>query len=132
MQRATVGKIFKISALVIDVGAPLAATMVQFPIWVERSATATVSGMFVFFAFLSAIPFLKQIKEYFKSPSAWVMWTIIFVALVALRAIVDEILIICAVGMVANMIGAVVHKIGTHFDPPRMSGDGSGQGGGKK
>lgn len=130
MQRATIGKIFKISALVLDVGAPLAATISQFPVWVDRSAGATVSGLFVLFAFLSAIPFLKQIKAYFKSPSAWVMWCIIFVLLVALRAIIDEILVICAIGALANVIGAGLHKIGDHYDPPRPNGGGNNGNGG--
>ena len=126
MQRTTTGKILKISALVLDVGAPLAATMSQFPVWVDRSAGATVSGLFVLFAFLSAIPFFKQIKAYFKSPSAWVMWSIIFVAFVALRAIIDEIIVITLVGVVANVIGAGVYKIGERFDPPNGNGGGGG------
>lgn len=116
MQKATKGKILKIFAIAIDVGAPLAATMSQFPVWVDRSAGATVSGLFVLFAFLSAIPFIKQIKAYFKSPSAWLMWLIIFVALIALREIIDEMLVICAIGALANLIGTGIYKIGDHYD----------------
>ena len=66
------------------------------------SAEATISGLFVLFAFLSLIPFFKQIKAYFKSPSAWVMWCIILVALIALRAIIDEIIVICIIGGVGK------------------------------
>lgn len=124
MKRTTIGKVLKISALVLDVGAPLAATISQFPVWVDRSAGATVSGLFILFAFLSAIPFFKQIKAYFKSPSAWVMWCIIFVAIAAMRAIIDEMIIICAIGALANVIGAGVHKLGDHFDPPKNNGFG--------
>lgn len=126
MKRTTKGKIIKVSALVLDVGAPLAATISQFPIWVEKSAGATISGLFVLFAFLSAIPFLKQIKTYFKSPSAWVMWLIIFGALFALRAIVDEMVLICAVGAIANGFGAGLYKIGEHFDPSNNTGANTG------
>lgn len=128
MKRTTKGKIFKISALVLDVGAPLAATVSQFPVWVDRSAGATVSGLFVLFALLSAIPFFKQIKAYFKSPSVWVMWCIILVALVALRAIIDEIIVICLIGAAANVIGAGLYKLGDHFDPPQNNGGGSAGG----
>ena len=46
----------KALALAIDVGGPLVATMTQFPLWIERSAEATVSGLFVVFAILSAVP----------------------------------------------------------------------------
>lgn len=128
MKRTTKGKIFKISALVLDVGAPLAATVSQFPVWVDRSAGATVSGLFVLFALLSAIPFFKQIKAYFKSPSVWVMWCIILVALVALRAIIDEIIVICLIGAAANVIGAGLYKLGDHFDPPQNNSGGSAGG----
>lgn len=128
MKRTTKGKIFKISALVLDVGAPLAATVSQFPVWVDRSAGATVSGLFVLFALLSAIPFFKQIKAYFKSPSVWVMWCIILVALVALRAIIDEMIVICLIGAAANVIGAGLYKLGDHFDPPQNNGGGSAGG----
>ena len=128
MKRTTKGKIFKISALVLDVGAPLAATVSQFPVWVDRSAGATVSGLFVLFALLSAIPFFKQIKAYFKSPSVWVMWCIILVALVALRAIIDEMIVICLIGAAANVIGAELYKLGDHFDPPQNNGGGSAGG----
>lgn len=130
MKRTTKGKIFKISALVLDVGAPLAATVSQFPVWVDRSAGATVSGLFVLFALLSAIPFFKQIKAYFKSPSVWVMWCIIFVALIALRAIIDEMLVICAIGALANVIGAGLYKLGDKYDPPKSNGGGNGNTGG--
>nr|DAK85057.1 MAG TPA: hypothetical protein [Caudoviricetes sp.] len=128
MKRTTKGKIFKISALVLDVGAPLAATVSQFPVWVDRSAGATVSGLFVLFALLSAIPFFKQIKAYFKSPSVWVMWCIILVALVALRAIIDEMIVICLIGAAANVIGTGLYKLGDHFDPPQNNGGGSAGG----
>lgn len=128
MKRTTKGKIFKISALVLDVGAPLAATVSQFPVWVDRSAGATVSGLFVLFALLSAIPFFKQIEAYFKSPSVWVMWCIILVALVALRAIIDEMIVICLIGAAANVIGAGLYKLGDHFDPPQNNGGGSAGG----
>lgn len=129
MQRTTKGKILKISALVLDVGAPLAATISQFPVWVDRSAGATVSGLFVLFAFLSAIPFIRQIKAYFKSPSVWGMWCIIFVVLIALRAIIDEMIVICAIGALANIIGEWLYKLGDKYDPPINQGDGDGKGG---
>lgn len=130
MKRTTKGKIFKISALVLDVGAPLAATVSQFPVWVDRSAGATVSGLFVLFALLSAIPFFKQIKAYFKSPSVWVMWCVIFVALIALHAIIDEMLVICAIGALSNVIGAGLYKLGDKYDPPKSNGSGNGNTGG--
>lgn len=112
MKNATKGAIIKGFALCIDVGAPLAATLTQFPVWVERSAEATMSGLCLIFLMLSALPFLKQLKAYFKSPSACVVWGLILLLLVLLRNIIDQILVVSFVGLVANVFGAGLYFIG--------------------
>lgn len=116
MTNKTKGKAIKISALCLDVAAPLIATATQFPIWVEKSSAATMSGLFLIFAMLSAIPFMKQIKTYFKSPSAWSMWCIIFVLATLVRNIIDQAVVICFVGLVANLAGAGLHKLGEKIE----------------
>lgn len=115
-KKSTLGKIIKGGAICLDVAAPLIATITQFPIWVETSSEATVSGLFLLFAFLSALPFIKQIKAYFKSPSVWVLWTVALVLFIALRNIINEMVIVCFVGMIANLIGAGIYKIGNVID----------------
>ncbi len=104
-------RLLKALALFIDVGAPLAATVTQFPIWVERSAGATVSGLFVVFLLLSAIPLFKHFKRFLKNPSAPLMWGLIFGFLAALHTIIDEMLIISMVGLVSNLVGWVLFKL---------------------
>ena len=104
-------KLLRAAALCLDVGAPLIATASQFPIWVERSAGATVSGLFVFFAILSAIPIFKNFGRILKSPSAPILWGVIFALLYALHRIIDEMLIISFVGLIANLAGWVLFKI---------------------
>lgn len=112
MTNATKGKVIKGAAVTLDVAAPLIATMSQFPIWVERSSEATVSGLFLMFAILSVLPFLKVIKEYFKSPSVWMVWIIVFSIFIVLRNIIDEMILVSFVGMLANILGAGIYKIG--------------------
>ena len=125
MRKATVGNIIKGGAVVLDVAAPLTATLTQFPAWIERSADATVSGLFLILAFLSAVPFLKQIREYFKSPDAWVIWCVIFSIFVVLQNIVEEMLIVSFVGLIANLIGKGTYKLGDFIAsrPDRDEGD---------
>lgn len=103
-------RLLKDTALLIDVGAPLAATMNYFPIWIERSAESTVSGLFLFFAILCAIPLLRYFKRFIKSPSAPVMWGLLFAIFLALRSILDEMVVISFVGFVANIIGLALFK----------------------
>ncbi len=112
MKNATKGNIIKGCAVAVDVAAPLAATLTQFPLWVEQSSEATMSGLFLIFAFLSCLPFIKQIEAYFKSPSVWVVWVVLFVLFICLRNIINEMIVVCFVGMVANIIGAGIYKIG--------------------
>ena len=116
MKNSTKGKIFKTSAVALDVSVPFIATLTQFPIWVERSSDATMSGLFLMLAFFSALPFIKQLKAYFKSPSVWVVWTILLVFFICIRNIIDEMLIVSFAGAVANIIGAGIYKIGAIFD----------------
>lgn len=101
----------KAIALGIAVGAPAAATVSQFPLWIERSAGATVSGLVILCLLLSAIPLMRYYKRILKSPSAPLMWGILFGLLSALHAIIDEMLIISFVGFVANAIGWGLFKL---------------------
>ena len=104
-------KILRASAIGIDVGAPLIATLTQFPLWIERSAGATVSGIFLVFALLSAVPLFKHFGELLKSPSAPIMWGLIFAFLLALHTIIEEMLVISFVGLVSNVIGWGLFKL---------------------
>jgi hypothetical protein len=116
MTNRTKGKIIKTAAVSIDVLVPLAATLTYFPIWVEKSSEATMSGLFLIFAFLSCLPFIKQIKEYFRSPSIWVPWVVLLVLLVCLRNIINEMIVVCFFGTLANVVGAGIYKIGKNIE----------------
>ena len=112
MKNLTKGAIIKTVAIGIDVGVPLVATLAQFPLWIENSAEATMSGLCLVLLGLSAIPFFKQLKEYFKSPSAWVVWGIIFVVLILMRSIINQIVVVAFAGFVANTAGAGIYNVG--------------------
>ena len=115
MKNSTKGAILKTTAICIDVGVPLAATLTQFPLWIEKSSESTVSGLCLVLIGLSVLPFLKVLKEYFKSPSSWVVFGLIFVLLLLLRNIIDQILIVSLAGFIANLIGAGLYAIGNHL-----------------
>lgn len=124
MTKLTKGRLICLAAILLDVGAPLAATVTFFPAWVEQSATATVSGMFVILALISAVPLFRIVKEKIKSPSAWMIWLILFIAFFALESIVSEVKIIALVGFIANLVGAVIYKSGKKLIRKGYSEDG--------
>ncbi len=117
MKRETKGKILKIAALVIDWGVPLIVAITYIPAWVERSTWATVSGLALIIALVCCIPFYKQIWEHFKrSPSACLIWTVLFLVFLVLESIVGEIKIVCFFGALANLIGSVLYRLGNKFE----------------
>ncbi len=116
MTNRTKGKLIKALAVTTDVSVPLVATLTQFSVWIDRSPEATMSGLFLIFAFVSCLPFLKQIKTYFRSPSVWVVWIVLLVLSVCLRNIIEEMVLVCFFGAVANVIGAGIYKIGSSIE----------------
>lgn len=112
MKNKTKGNILKVFAITLDVSAPLIATLCQFPVWVEHSAEATFSGIFLICAFLSCLPFINYIKAYLRSPAVWSVWLILFILLIALNNIINQMLVVCFVGLISNCVGAVIYKLG--------------------
>lgn len=106
------GKVIRYSAIAFDVGAPLIATLTQFPVWVQKSADATVSGMFLFLAALCCIPFFRQLRDVMKNPANPVFWVIMVAILVALRKIIDEMILVGVVAAIANITGSFIYKWG--------------------
>lgn len=112
MTNRTKGRILKVCAVAIDVGVPLGVTLMQFPVWVDKSAEATLSGLFVVFAFLSLLPLWKYVRKYLSSPSIWLTWVMLWLLTVALRRIIDEMIIVMAAGAIANIVGWCIFKMG--------------------
>lgn len=117
MSDITKGRVLKISALSIDILAPLIATLTQFPIWIESSAEATVSGVAMLLIFFSLIPALKFVKAFIKSPSVPVVWLIIFVMLTILNSIIEQMIIVAFIGVISNTLGTILYKIGEKYTP---------------
>ena len=109
-------RMIKGTALTIDIVPPFIATLAQFPIWVDKSADATVSGLFIVLAFFSCLPFIKQIKAFMRSPSIPILWMVLFVMLSALSNIIDQMVIVCFVGMISNIIGTLLYKLGDRYN----------------
>ena len=112
MSNRTKGALLKGSSLLLSVGVPFAATCTQFPMWIEKSATATVSGLFVIFALISSIPLFRWLKRQNKSPSGEIIWTLVFIMLIAVNEIIKQMILISFFGMLANWIGAILYNFG--------------------
>lgn len=122
MTRRTKARVLKCGAVLLDIASPLVAVISQFPIWVERSPGATVSGLFIVLALLCAVPAFKALTKHINTPGMPIVWTVIFVLLFALSRIIDEILVVCVVGIVSNLVGAGLYKIGDNIEGREKNG----------
>lgn len=97
-------------ALILSIIPPLIATVLQFPVWTQKSAEATVSGVVVFLSILCFVPLYKKIIQSLKSPSAPVMWTALAVFMYVMRSIAAEMFVVAVVGAISNIFGWIFFK----------------------
>lgn len=102
---------FNILGMIFCIVPVTLATLEHFPVWVGGGTETTVSAFSLILLCLCAIPLRKYITEYFKSPSAWVMWLTIFVLLTLFRNITDSLIEISFIAFPTNFIGAVMFRI---------------------
>lgn len=103
--------LFGTLALFICFVPPIATTLYYFPLWYQKGYDATVSGISVILLLICAIPLMRHIKEIFANPSAKVIWFVGMVLFWALESIINEMIIVCAVGFISNCIGSIMYKV---------------------
>lgn len=112
MTNVVKARVIYIIGLVIACGVPLIVALFQFPLWKAKGggyiSSYTLSGAAIVLIPFCLIPFWRHIKEYFKNPSAWLLWSIIFIVFYIIDKIAAEIVIISAFGAVANIIAAIL------------------------
>ncbi len=97
----------RLIGLILSVLPVLICVITYFPIWNERGSRAIISGFALLLIILSVLPFLRVIREYLKSPSAYVIWLFVFLFFLAVSEIADEMTVIAFVGFVGNLLGSV-------------------------
>ena len=95
---------FKFLGFAFSVLPPLIATIDQFPLMTKAGKYSIIAIIAIV---LCCVPFIKQIKRLFNSPSAWLMWLVIFIICTALRALVDEFYTISMFGLIGSVVGAL-------------------------
>lgn len=91
---------------------PVAVTIFSyFPIWVSRDDTSILSGISLLLLCAALVPFYKYLLRVLRSPSAPIMWLILFVLFSLLSRIADEMTVISFVGFVTNLVGSLFFKL---------------------
>ena len=87
------------------------ATLCYFPIWKSRSSGSLLSGFTVLLLLVCAYPTVKAIKRLFRTPSVFTVWLLLFLGFSLVKSIAYEMTVISFVGMISNMIGALLFKL---------------------
>ena len=97
-------------AILVSVVPPSVAILLYFPVWKNSGAVSVVSGFGILLLTLASVPIFRLIRERFRSPSAHVMWLVLFVLFFALSKIADEMTVISFVGFVSNFIASFIFR----------------------
>ena len=103
--------ILKATGLAFCIFPPIAAILAYFPAWVASGGEVVISGFTLLLLALALIPFWKTVKKALASPASYTLWLIAFVAFFALSNIAKDMTVISFVGLIGNLLGAVLFKL---------------------
>ena len=110
-------KIFALHVLglIVCIAPPIITTFEYFPLWFQRPDTA-ISAISAILALLCCIPFMKQIKAYFKgTPASWSVWLVIYVLVAAFNKLADGVETVACIGFLSNLLGGCIFRIEKHL-----------------
>ena len=101
--------------LFVCIAPPIITTFEYFPLWFQRPDTA-ISAISAILALLCCIPFMKQIKAYFKgTPASWSVWLVIYVLVAAFNKLADGVETVAFIGLLSNLLGGCIFRIEKHL-----------------
>ena len=92
-----------------------------FPIWAERGAPTLLSGFSLILILMAAVPIIKFAKQALTSPAAYLMWFVAFIIFFMLSEISKDMTVICFVGFISNLCGAVLFRLAERYKRKRDS-----------
>ena len=87
---------------------PLLATLEHFPLWLSQGKSASFSVISLCLLLFCLLPLRKGIRKWLRSPSAWQIWTILWIVLTFTKPITEGILAIAAVACPTSLLGAIL------------------------
>lgn len=103
--------IFNALGLIFSTLPPFFAVLSFFPIWRERGAEAILSGLSLCLILICSVPLVRSFKRALHSPSAPLLWFLVFIVFFTLSKIAADVTVIAFVGFVSNLVGAFFFAI---------------------
>ena len=91
---------------------PAICTLTYFPLWKEAGGGAVIAGGCALLLVLCAIPLYKLLHTALRTSASYIIWLIIFFTFFALSRIADQMTVISFAGLVGNLVGAILFKLG--------------------
>jgi len=118
--------LFKAAGLLLCTVPAAVTALFQFPLWI-RHDDSTLSLLSVLVLCLCAIPFRRVLSECLRSPSAWQMWLVLWLALTLLEPLFSGLRIVALIALPFSVLGAVCFRIARGIAAGERSGRGQGE-----
>lgn len=86
-------------------------TLTYFPLWEMKNPERLMSALTLLLLIISFLPLMRILSSHIKTPSAHVVWGVVFVAFYTLSSIAYEMVVISFFGFLGNLIGAIFFKL---------------------
>jgi len=107
--------LFGFLGILVSTVPTVACVLSYFPLWQERGSECVLSGIALLLLLLALIPLIRIIKGRLKTPSAYMIWLIIFVLFFSLSKISEQMTVISFVGFSTNLLGSVFFKLSRKY-----------------
>lgn len=107
--------VLHVLGLSVCVVPPVITTLEYFPLWFKQTETA-VSAFSAILILLCCLPFIKQIKAYFKgTPASWVIWLVLYIIVTVFSKLAEGVETVAFIGLLSNLLGGAIFRIEKHL-----------------
>lgn len=89
---------------------PAVATLSFFPLWLNREESA-LSAFALLLLLLACLPLFRALRTFLRSPSAWMLWLVLFILLGLFRSIADGLYMISFFGLLGGIGGGICFAV---------------------
>lgn len=108
-------RLLRILGITLCVLPPALATLEFFPLWLTRE-DCRLSALSVLLLLLSAAPLFRLLRARLRSPSAWLVWLLLWALLCAFEPIVASLKTIALISFPTSLLGAVCFRLAKRKD----------------
>ena len=111
MKRGLRSAVIWLLGMLLSVLPPAISTLLYFPLWQYKGAAYIISGGVVLLLSVSAIPLIRALRDWLRSPSAYVIWLLVFLMFFSLSLVAEQMCVISFAGFIGNLLGAICFRI---------------------